>query len=84
MISKETGEAIEILNRMDLKVAVPPRFQPPSPYKGDIATMVIPSYIHIPSILSSLLLEIQSKEQEIQDIKRAAKILLGIKNENVN
>lgn len=73
---QELKRKIEILKRMDLKVAVPPAMQNVTTYDGETSVKV--EYIHIPSLISSLEFIIMQKEREVEDIKRATRILLPI------
>lgn len=80
-IDKSTQRAIEIIRRMDLKVAVPPKLQAPTQYYGDVTTYVDYETIHVPSLIDSLIFEIEQARREVADIKHATKILMGLKHE---
>lgn len=67
---------IEILKRMDVKVAVPLTMQDVTTYDGETSVKV--EYIHIPSLIFSLEFIIRQKELEVEDIKKATRILLPI------
>jgi hypothetical protein len=82
MLSKQTQREIDTINRMDLKVAIPPKYEPMK-YVTDSATTstVEVKYIHIPSVISALIEEIRQRELEIMDVKKATRILLNIERE---
>lgn len=80
MLSKDTLESIEIIKRMDLKVAVPPKFAPYPNNGGSLSTTIETACIHVPSVIAMLLFEIEQKQREIEDVKKATRILLDIKN----
>lgn len=84
MISKETGKAIEIIKRMDLKVAIPHKYVPPS-FNDACATTtkVAAQYIHVPSIINALETEIREAYRKVEDVKRATALLLDIKREYI-
>lgn len=84
MIDKATHEAIEIIKRMDLKIAVPPKFSPPSinKYTGEHTCDIVYHTIHVPSIIATLESEIRQAYLMVSDIKKATAILLNIKKES--
>jgi hypothetical protein len=79
--SKETLTAIDTIKRMDLRVAIPPKFIAPAAHDSGITTEIAHKTIHVPSIFTSYELAIMSLQAEIADIKRATAILLDIKRE---
>lgn len=83
MLTKETKDAIEIIKRMDLKVAVPVKFSPSSyiQYNGSTTTEIASQHIHVPSVISMLEFEIQDAYRQIDDVRRATAVLLDIKRE---
>jgi hypothetical protein len=40
-----------------------------------------PDYIHVPSLISSLIFDAQQARRELEDIKRATKLILNVVRE---
>lgn len=81
MLSRTTQEAIEIIKRMDLKVAIPQKFTPINydKYNGSATTDIVAQTINVPSIITALEFEIEQAYLQINDVKKATAILLDIK-----
>ncbi len=73
---------IDILRRMDCKVAVPPTMGHPAAYPYDNEVSIKVETIHIPSVIDYLVNIIREKEQAIVDVENATKIILDIKRRN--
>lgn len=85
MISKGTMKAIETIRRMGLKVAVPPSLSGQSGYVSDrcaTTTTIDVEYIYVPDIITALEMEIKEAYRQVDDIKRATKLLFGIAGSN--
>ena len=81
MISKGTIKAIETIKAMQLKIAVPPRLSGQSGYVSDkcaTTTTVDTEYIYVPDVIVALETEIKEAYRQVDDIKRATRLLFGI------
>lgn len=81
MLSKQTLQEIELIKLMDLKAAVPSKYTGFVKYYGATTTEINHQYIHVPSLLSDLMFEIEQSKREVQDIKAATKLLFGVLKE---
>lgn len=82
MTSKETADNIEIIKRMDLKIAAPMRFNRPITVEPSQATTEISAkIIHVPSIIAALEREIIEANKRTDDARRATAMLLDIKRD---
>lgn len=82
MLSQRTLQEIEIIKRMDLKVAVPLKFEAPQYITDSETTSVIEAqYIHIPSLISNLIFDAQQARREVEDIKAATRLIFNVTRE---